>query len=202
MVGVVSAAVAVEGELADIGGEGRVGELRRVFDAVDEAGFGESVVAAVEPDVETIGLAGIVALGNGDAHGLDGAVELGVVAENLAALLQHPRRLSFVELAAALDALVKDGEEAGDVLGVDKALREFQEPFAGLGIDVYIGDEVFVDFAGAQVFDRGIDLVDFGLVLAFLFAGELRGRRRGAPSAPPGSGGGRQRLRLLDLGKG
>ena len=63
MVGVVSAAVAVDGELADIGGEGRVGELRRVFDAVDEAGFGESVVAAVEPDVETIGLAGIVASG-------------------------------------------------------------------------------------------------------------------------------------------
>ena len=30
-----------------------------------------------------------------------------------------------------------------------------------LAIDIDIGDQVFVDLAGAQVFDRGIDLVDF-----------------------------------------
>ena len=66
--------------------------------------------AAVQPDVQPIGLCRIVPVRDRDAHGLHGAVELGVVAENLAPFLDHPGRLSFLQLVPALDSLIEHRE--------------------------------------------------------------------------------------------
>ena len=106
VVGVVSAAVAIERELSDVGGVGGIRELRGILEAVDEAGFGRAVAAAMQPHVKTIRLAGVIGIGNGHAHRLHGAVERRVVAEDLPALLHHPGRLAILQLVSALEALI------------------------------------------------------------------------------------------------
>ena len=84
---------------------------------------------------------------------------------------------------------IEHAEKGRNVLRVDEALREFEQPLAGFGVDVNVGNEVVIQLLCMKGAHHGVELVDALLVVGFLFGREL-GRRLGGPaSAASGSGG-------------
>ena len=47
------------------------------------------------------------------------------------------------------------------IVGDEDIFGKFEDPLAGLGVDIYIGDEILVH-VGSQRPDSGVDLSDFG----------------------------------------
>jgi hypothetical protein len=120
------------------------------------------VAAPVHPDVEASGLGRVVGFRDGDGVGLDGAVERRIVAVDALAFILSPRRVSILQLFGALDAGVEDRESVFDVVGDEEVFGEFEDPLAGLGVDVDIGNKVLVNMFGACGANRGVDFVDLG----------------------------------------
>ena len=65
-------------------------------------------------------------------------------------------------MRGALDAGVEDGERVLHVFRDEEVFGKFKHPPAGLGVDVHVGDQVFIRVVRAQAAYRGIDLIDFG----------------------------------------
>ena len=85
----------------------------------------------------------------------------------------------------ALDAGIENGKQVFHIVGDEEVLGEFEDPLAGFGVDIDVGDEIFTCVAGPQRPDGGVDLLDFGADGSQVFGrglerrGGLLGRKEG-----------------------
>src|SRR3954471_14845989 len=110
--GAVDAAEAIELDLSVVG-DGRIAGHFAIEKAINELGFGGVVLTAVQPDVESRGLGGIVVFRQCDAIRENCAIDFGNIGMDLLFAL-IPLGLIRHELIATLDPLIECDESMLD----------------------------------------------------------------------------------------
>src|ERR1700719_4525418 len=182
MICVVPAAVNFHLDLPEVGGSRQILRGGRSQETGDESCFGQGVIAAVQPDVESNRAGAVVGLGNNQSIGLDRAIQGRVKSMDLAGFLPDPRRLPTLQLVRTFQTHVQDRERVLDtVLGVE-GVRKFEEPAAGLRIHLDVRDEVVTYVFALQFLDDTVDCFNLGLKLKFFVGCRYYGRRVVAPA--------------------
>jgi hypothetical protein len=73
------------------------------------------------------------------------------------------------------NARVEDREGVFDIVGGEEIFRKLEDPFAGFGVDIDVGDEVFILVARSEGLHGCLDFFYFGSDGGYVFRGGLIG---------------------------